>query len=338
MQFITDVTATIDEAGFRDKKRLTEVLQSFYTEKRGSCYKVRGSYEEVEDLSHRLLALNHHQLSPDTHGRTRHQHSVRSVDVSCVIMKYILKKCPKEIEKIQNDGFIIEMHPDLSTAYKTNVKVQLTFRPQHASTQPVRVDFVRQRFISFYQRMASDLQVTTLRVSPQDHKDLRRKFPYLYFTPRQDENELSVTGPFMHIAKLEEYLLHNRQSPSKSPMNRGSASSRTMSPAPTRSKDPEDETCPICMEPIVRAEKTTLRCKHSFCKDCLKRAFDYKPVCPTCGQLYGTLTGTQPDGGEMTVTKHNSSLPGYKEYGTIIVNYYIPSGTQKVSKAFTPIQ
>ncbi|KAG7221341.1 hypothetical protein INR49_017307 [Caranx melampygus] len=200
-------------------------------------------------------------------------------------MNYIQKKCTKELDKIQDDGFIIEIQPDLRTARNNpGVKVQVTFTPQHVSIQPVRVDFVRQRFISFYQRTASDLQVTSLRVSPQDHKDLLRRFPRLLFKHSRNKNELIVTGPFMHIAKLEEYLLRNTPSPSKSPVNKGPASSSTLSPAPTHSKDPEDETCPICMEPIVTTAKKTLRCKHSFCRDCLKTAFDYKPVCPTCGQ------------------------------------------------------
>ncbi|XP_035513572.1 probable E3 ubiquitin-protein ligase DTX3 [Morone saxatilis] len=118
---------------------------------------------------------------------------------------------------------------------------------------------------------------------------------------------------------------------SKGPVSKGPAgtqSSRASGPSPARSKEPEDEPCPICMEPIVATEKKTLNCKHSFCRDCLKTAFNYKPVCPTCGQLYGVLKGTQPDGGKMEVTRNASSLPGYEKYGTIIISYYIPSGTQ----------
>ncbi|XP_024909169.1 E3 ubiquitin-protein ligase DTX3L-like [Cynoglossus semilaevis] len=57
--------------------------------------------------------------------------------------------------------------------------------------------------------------------------------------------------------------------------------------------------------------------------------FQYKPVCPTCGQIYGTLTGNQPEGGSMTVTTNSSSLPGYEGYGTIVIQYDISSGIQK---------
>uniref|UniRef100_A0A3Q0RYZ1 E3 ubiquitin-protein ligase n=1 Tax=Amphilophus citrinellus TaxID=61819 RepID=A0A3Q0RYZ1_AMPCI len=98
------------------------------------------------------------------------------------------------------------------------------------------------------------------------------------------------------------------------------------------------ESCPICMETIVTKQKKTLRCKHSFCEECLKKAFEYKPVCPTCGELYGTLKGIQPDGGTMNITKNSSSLPGYEKYGTIVIHYNIPSGIQKVREHPNPGQ
>ncbi|ROL51443.1 putative E3 ubiquitin-protein ligase DTX3 [Anabarilius grahami] len=47
-----------------------------------------------------------------------------------------------------------------------------------------------------------------------------------------------------------------------------------------------------------------------------------------CGEIYGNLTGTQPKGGTMTVSRDRSSLPGYEKYGTIVISYYIPSGYQ----------
>ncbi|XP_023253398.1 E3 ubiquitin-protein ligase DTX3L-like [Seriola lalandi dorsalis] len=333
MEFITDVTAVIDGAGYKDKGRLIKILQPYSPERKSSSYIVRGSYEEVERLSNKLSAMKHH-LSPATPGRTLQQDpapaSVKSVVVSSVVMSYIQQKCAKELDKIQGNNFVIEIQPDLRTAHSNpGVTVQVTFRPQHTSVQPVHADYVRQRFITFYQRTASDLEATLVPVSSQSHKDLQRRFPQLLITPSFNKDEAKVSGPFMHIAQLKEFLLKNTPSPSKSPVSKGAASSRTSGPQPTHSKDPEDEPCLICMEQIVTREKETLRCKHSFCRDCLKRAFHYKPVCPTCGQLYGTLTGTQPEGGTMTVTKNSSSLPGYKKYGTIIIQYYIPSGIQK---------
>ncbi|XP_071337810.1 E3 ubiquitin-protein ligase DTX3L isoform X2 [Trachinotus anak] len=328
--FITDITAVIDGAGFTDNKRLMQILQSYSSEKKGSCYKVRGTFEEMEHLSNQLSVLRHHLSSP-THGQTRHQDEpasacVRPVDVSTAVLDYIQQKCTRKLDRIQGESFVLEIQPDLSSRHSNpNSTVQVTFRPWHVSVNPVHVDYVRQRFITFYQRAASDLQVTSVPVSPRHHKDLQRRFPHFLFKPSHDKYE--VTGPFTHIAKLKELILQNTPSSRNSPVNKGPGSSRTS--GPSHSKDPEDESCPICMEPIVTAEKKTLRCKHSFCRECLNTAFNYKPVCPTCGELYGTLKGMQPDGGRMTVTKGSLSLPGYEAYGTITIHYYIPSGIQK---------
>lgn len=305
-------------------------LQSHSREKTGSCYKVRGTYEELEELSIKLSTVRHRSSSAAgdqvCHEDDQASSRVKSVDVSCIVMAYIEQKCANELNKIGGNTFVIETKPDLRTVYsKPSSTVQVTFRPHRVSIYPVHVDFVRKRFITFYQRTASDLQVTSVPVSPHDHKELQNRFPQLLFKPSHNKHEVTVTGPFVHIAKLEEFLLKNMQSSSKSPVNKGPAdtpSSGTMGP--------EDESCPICMEPIVTAEKETLQCKHAFCRNCLKKAFSYKPVCPTCGELYGILTGTQPDGGKMNVTKSSSSLPGYEKYGTIIIHYYIPSGIQKV--------
>lgn len=338
LQFITDVTIIIYEADYKEPGRLMKILQPYSPEKKGSCYKVRGTYKELENLSIRLSAVRHHSI-PTTHRLTCQQDEhatphVKSVDVSGIVMAYIDQKCTAELNKIQGNSFLIETQPDLKIVHKKpSSTVQVNFRPRHFSTFPVHADFVRQRFITFYQRTASDLQVTSVPVSPHNHRDLQRRFPQLLFKPSHKKYELTVAGPFAHIAKLKEFLLQNTPSSSKSPVYKGPAdtpSSRTLGPSPIHSKDPEDDSCPICMEPIVTTEKETLQCKHSFCRNCLKKAFDYKPVCPTCGKLYGILTGTQPDGGRMNVTTNSSSLPGYEKHGTIIIDYHIPSCIQKV--------
>ncbi|XP_070760294.1 E3 ubiquitin-protein ligase DTX3L [Enoplosus armatus] len=338
MEFITDITVIIDQANCKDPGGLADILQSYSTERKGPCYKVTGTYEELENLLTRL-STGRRNSSPAMRGKYRQQGGlasthVNSVDVSAVVMAYIEQKCAKELDKIRGNSFVVGTQPVLGTVHNkpSTGTVRVTFRPSHASEYPVRADFVRQRFITFYQRTASDLQVTSVPLSPHDHKDLQARFPHLLFKPSHNKNEVTLAGPFVHIAKLKEFLLQNAPSSSKSPVNRGPAdtpSSRTSGPSPTHSKYAKDESCPICMEVIVATEKKTLRCKHSFCRDCLKQAFDYKPVCPTCGELYGILTGTQPDGGRMNSTKSSSPLPGYEKYGTIIIHYYIPSGIQK---------
>ncbi|XP_013409531.1 uncharacterized protein LOC106173088 [Lingula anatina] len=89
-----------------------------------------------------------------------------------------------------------------------------------------------------------------------------------------------------------------------------------------------DETCPICMDSFQN--KTTLdRCKHSFCKDCLDRSLQLKNKCPICGDILGEQTGDQPDDGTMTVSYWHRPLEGYEGVGTIVIDYYFPSGVQK---------
>lgn len=337
LQFIQDITIIIDEAVYKDHGRLMKILEAYSPEKKGSCYKVRGTYEELENLAVTLSAVRQFPIS-DTHGPANQGEQapmpVKPVDVSWMAMSYIEQKCAKELRKILGNNFYIEKQPDMKTVkINPTSTVHLIVRQHHVSTYHVPVDCVRQRFITFYQRTVSDLEVTSLSVGSHDHKELQKRFPQLLFKPSHKKYEVTVTGPFVHIARLKEFLLQNTQSSSKIQVHRAPAvspKSCNSGTLPTHSKDPEDESCPICMEQIVTTEKKTLRCKHSFCRQCLKTAFEYKPVCPTCGEIYSPLTGTQPDGGRMDVTQNSSSLPGYERYGTIVIHYTIPSGIQKV--------
>lgn len=89
--------------------------------------------------------------------------------------------------------------------------------------------------------------------------------------------------------------------------------------------DKEDE-CPICLEALKRPKK--LKCKHVFCTDCLQRALDTSNKCPVCQEPQGVLQGNQPHGHMGFRVDPYSSVPGYEGYGTIIIDYRIPSGTQ----------
>ncbi|XP_015242412.1 PREDICTED: probable E3 ubiquitin-protein ligase DTX3 [Cyprinodon variegatus] len=244
-------------------------------------------------------------------------------------MNYICRKCPDKLKKIHGDGFQISYDRANSDGQGT---VQVTFSPQTSSfVDRVHLDLVRQRFVTFYQRTASDLQQTSLHLDPHQSKELQRKFPLLLFEAASG-SQTTVYGPFAHVQKLKEFQLQNSKSPGSSPVKKSPTrgqSVKSSTPSPGRSKPPEDESCPICMEPIPAEKKKALRCKHSFCRDCLQTAFDYKPVCPICGEVYGVLTGTQPDGGTMNVQTVSTPLPGYKRYGTIVIHYDIPSGIQK---------
>ncbi|XP_034397760.1 E3 ubiquitin-protein ligase DTX3L [Cyclopterus lumpus] len=336
MEFITDISVIVHEEYFKDPVRLEKILKSYSSEKKTSGYTVRGTFEELENLSTRLSEVMD-RADPGARRQTRPQveHAsphVKPVDVSGFVMAYIQKTQAEKLEKIQGSNFSIETQHEPGTGHHdSRSTARVIFRSCNASSLPVHADLVRQRFVTFYQRTASDLQLVSFPASPQhNHKDLWKRFPDLLFEHDRNGGELTVTGPFVHVAKLKEFLSQSTPSSSKSPVD--GAPANTPSSGTSSSvcgKGPEEDLCPICIEPMETTEKETLRCKHSFCKSCLKRAFDYKPVCPTCGELYGALTGTQPDGGQMEVNTNASSLPGYEKYGTITICYYIPSGIQK---------
>ena len=90
------------------------------------------------------------------------------------------------------------------------------------------------------------------------------------------------------------------------------------------------------------------KCGHIFHKGCILQAFEKcQKKCPTCGAIYGIITGTQPTGQvristsdvfdsvvswcrwvQMHFKRDAVSLPGYEDCGTITIRYDIPSGIQ----------
>lgn len=94
--------------------------------------------------------------------------------------------------------------------------------------------------------------------------------------------------------------------------------------------DDGDHQCVICLESLDKEHKTLQKCKHKFCAPCIDRQFEHKPVCPTCGEMYGVVTGNQPKG-TMKVETDNTSLPGYPKCNTLVITYEFPDGIQGVS-------
>ena len=105
----------------------------------------------------------------------------------------------------------------------------------------------------------------------------------------------------------------------------------TTAASDTGNKKSADDTCTICMCPFTNP-KTLDKCKHTFCKECIDVCFKkMKPACPVCGEIYGEITGNQPEGCTMKhYTEYHNRLPGYEACGTIVINYRIPGGTQGV--------
>lgn len=124
-----------------------------------------------------------------------------------------------------------------------------------------------------------------------------------------------------------------RVAPSTGPVLNGQWRLSKAEPAPGLDKgasggDSEEEKCPICLDSFT--DKTTLKCKHEFCKSCLKEAVKSQgKICPVCKDVFGVIEGNQPDG-KMDVHRNRLSLPGFEHCGTIEISYSIPSGLQTV--------
>ncbi|KAJ8005584.1 hypothetical protein DPEC_G00119460 [Dallia pectoralis] len=257
--------------------------------------------------------------------------SVKPVEVVRAIWDFIQQNFKKELERIR--GGDIDIQPAEISTSKCPDKILVTF--QSHGTDQVQAVFARERFITFYQRLATDMQVLRENLDPHDVTTLRRVFPDLLFACGPGKGQVFVTGRCASIVKLKNVLkdsITTRPSSagtSQQPVNprERSRPSGASSLHKMPSGQPE-ENCAICLETIDENYKTILKCNHSFCRGCLDQAFRIKPVCPTCGTVYGQLEGTQPKGGTMTVRMESSSLPGYENYGTIIIEYHIKSGTQ----------
>ncbi|KAK7173418.1 hypothetical protein R3I93_003291 [Phoxinus phoxinus] len=249
---------------------------------------------------------------------------VQPVQVDEVIMHYINEKKSNELHIIENRNAVS------INQYKSHV----TFTSKTGKN--IQAQFAREQFITLYQKTATGLQTKTYVNSPNMIALCSAEFPELLIKTVQ--KHLELTGSFIILERLDTLLngsaqhrtgrmYPQHQTPRKTkdddiPYKQPAKQEKSTDPA-------KDETCPICLDSIKTSDCTVLsKCKHKFCKDCLARAFQLKPACPICGEIYGDLTGTQPKGGTMTVSWDSSSLPGYGKYGTIVITYYLPSGHQ----------
>lgn len=284
LQLITDIQLTVPLT-FLNDHNLPRNIRVLRKEK--SFYVLTGPFDDLE----KFLEKKHPECQP--------------VVVSSTVLDYMEKKCTEKLNRIVGQDVLFK--------HNSNDTTQVTFKHPASPVSSLQPICMRHRFITFYQRTASDLKVITLDLSPRNVSELEQHYPLLLF---KGTNPVTVIGHYIHVAKLEESL---RQSPS-------SRRDRSSNSLPRQG----EEICPICMEPMAPKDTKKLQCKHSFCKDCVEQAFSYKPVCPVCGELYGVLKGTQPEGGQMNCTIDPTSLPGYERYKTIVINYYIPDGIQKV--------
>ncbi|KAJ8405547.1 hypothetical protein AAFF_G00315270 [Aldrovandia affinis] len=337
-EIFPDITLTVDLTKFQHGDNVSGILDDYCLEKsKGMCCEFKGSFEEVEDVFWKLSVV---KRSTDLRHQTRdHQdHSsptqIEPVEVIEAVMDYIKLKYQQELDRtVGNDVYI-----------KSRANNKISFH-LHSGRDMTRCLFARERFITFYQKIATELNETVFDIDPMliamERKRIDRELPKLLINSdsrRHTSSCVSVTGSNADRLRCEYFLKsgatisHNpttqhrsseREQQSQTTVNAASSSSTT------QDQPMEKEDCPICLDTIKETEKETLRrCKHSFCRGCLSRAFELKPACPICGILYGSLKGTQPDKGTMEFSYNGTPLPGNYRYGSIIIRYNIPSGIQ----------
>ncbi|XP_066277106.1 uncharacterized protein [Branchiostoma lanceolatum] len=147
------------------------------------------------------------------------------------------------------------------------------------------------------------------------HKAATTSYSRSYADATRSEDGASGFGPVISPSNGKQ--LHTQSS------TKSSAAS-----GPAKDTDDQDDTCPICLD-VFKNPKTIPQCKHKFCKSCLDQALKVSSQCPICKTVVGTLTGTQPQRGTMKdkVDKY-TTLSGYPNCGTIVIDYHFPSGTQ----------
>lgn len=288
-----------------------------------------GSFREAEDMYRSIIVQTTGNESRDLRQEEGPAQSnslvVQPVKIDVIVMDYIEKMKSKELDIINKRNAVIMKRDER----------YVTFRPMSPSSKSVDAQFAREQFITLYQKIATGLQTRTYDYSQGVIARCHADFPELLIT-HKDARQLQLTGNFISLERFETLLngstrtYSHYQTPNKTKVN-DTPYKQTVKQQ--KSIDiAKEEACPICLETLKISESTVLsKCKHRFCKDCLERAFHVKPTCPICGEIYGNLTGTQPKGGSMTVSSDSSSLPGYENYSTIIISYYIPSGRQGVS-------
>ncbi|XP_028661464.1 E3 ubiquitin-protein ligase DTX3L [Erpetoichthys calabaricus] len=333
------VTVIIESRNFEDPSRVTDLLSKCYDKKNDDGkIECTGSFQDIDYIFSELNRQKKHSVHIKSNANVQTSNHVCSefVEVDRTLMDYIDKKMMKEFERIKRNNCITRKN-------NTEGQLVLTFKCSGKGTDCTGA---KERFVTFYQTIATNLKFKIIRTDLYNdfqYENLIKKFPKVMVNKQKES--VWLMGSFLDLRLMEEALLKNKvispSRPRRLPIEMAfkaeslseQATTKDFTVTSTGKLDQQKikkEKCPICLDQIEETEQETLpQCKHLFCKTCLKQAFSVKPACPVCGLVYGKMEGTQPKHGTMTLNTMKTGLPGYEEYGTIIIYYSIPSGTQE---------
>ncbi|KAJ8285371.1 hypothetical protein GJAV_G00026060 [Gymnothorax javanicus] len=331
-KMFSDTTLTVDLRTFQSEHRAWGILDGKCSKTKGKCCELKGSFEEMEDEFWKLSLL---RRSADPKGRIQDYQDhwstkkIEPVEVVGAIMDYIKQKYSAELDRTVGNDVKLRLN---------GTKDRVGFDYTGTSKQEHRYCiFARERFITFYQKIATDLRVKTFNIDPTVMKTpsklLENEFPKLMISRDSGRYAYTVMGSYADTLRFEDFLKSGGETSKRWSSQNRQQSQTTLNGASgvstTNNQNQDEENCPICLDTIKEGQKKTLsKCKHSFCRDCLNRALESKPACPICGVLYGSMKGTQPESGTMTPSFCKPSLPGYESYGSIVIRYEIPDGIQ----------
>ncbi|XP_061196803.1 uncharacterized protein LOC133205079 [Saccostrea echinata] len=154
-----------------------------------------------------------------------------------------------------------------------------------------------------------------------------RSYPFLrlreiHFVDR----DASMVSALQVVFQQKTSRLNNTE-PSKAPYERKlqGANDDKLSPIHHEMHLKHFSNCCICMDQLTNPQRLP-KCGHIFCKKCIKQYLDYKPACPTCGQIYGKMTGNQPPG-SISIKKSYQRLQGVHDCNSFVIKISIYSQT-----------
>ncbi|XP_072427740.1 E3 ubiquitin-protein ligase DTX3L [Chiloscyllium punctatum] len=241
-------------------------------------------------------------------------------------------------------GYLQKLEKDFDVSIKMNHSGENNITVQYTSNKNGSVSRgATDSFLTLYQQVATNLTMEMIKnpgrrtIKKDTGASLQKKFPKVLLIPKETEfiimGEPADVSSYAHILKseldqLDSYSIPDATNSNRRPPLSSEYKSKMYSASASKLEAKgEDSTCPICLEEIENRE-TLKKCKHSFCKDCINVAFKTKSACPICGELYGEIIGTQPEGGKMSSRNMQMSLPGYEKFETIEIHYTIPDGIQ----------
>lgn len=95
-----------------------------------------------------------------------------------------------------------------------------------------------------------------------------------------------------------------------------------------------DLKCSMCMN-LNKDPVCPVKCGHYFCKSCMGCFIEKTIACPVC-KKENVFRGNQPLGYMTWRTESYNSLPGYEEFGTIVLTFNFDKGIQGITELILP--